>query len=295
MTIRTPASPSRRTAAVTINFISMTPDQLADHARKLAAKSADLAKIANQMAKYEQAYGCTLFLNQADPGTEYVGQGGTPSQRPEIAFLLRKSALEEAGQPDAALTGAGPLAKVESQAERVTESAPAPEPNKSENPAVAVPSASKPTRDQEPVKKAATPKKATASTPTQPAPVKKPAPVAAPKPQAPRADAQPPQKPQPATRPWGSLNLIERDVVKHLERLPDTFTPAEDLTIAELLIGGNKIEAVAMQLEVSPADALARWKSFLCDDVLGANGFPSIDGQKQLLNALRYRQTTAAA
>ena len=50
-----------------------------------------------------------------------------------------------------------------------------------------------------------------------------------------------------------------------------------------------------MQLEVSPADALARWKSFLCNEILGANGFPSIDGQKQLLNALRYRKTTAAA
>lgn len=281
---------------MTIRFISPTSvADLTGRATAMLEEGAQLAALASHLADFERATGRKLFVSEADQGTSHVGQGGIAYQRPEMAFTLRKPEPEETKQPDAALTAATPLGKVDSQAERVTESAPAPEPIKSEKPASAVPSASKPTRDQEPVKKAATPKKATASTPAQPAPVKKPAPVAAPKPQAPVATTQPPQKPQSATRPWGSLNLIERDVVKHLERLPDTFTPAEDLTIAELLISGNRIEAVAMQLEVSPADALARWKGFLCDEVLGANGFPSLDGQKQLLNALRYRKTTAAA
>ncbi|MEO1949266.1 hypothetical protein [Thioclava sp.] len=281
---------------MTIRFISPTSvADLTGRATAMLEEGAQLAALASHLADFERATGRKLFVSEADQGTSHVGQGTFANYRPEFAFPLPKPEPEETRLPDAALTVAAPLGEVESQVERVTESAPAPEPIKSEKPAAAAPSASKPARDQEPVKKAATPKKATASTGRRPALVKKPAPVAAPKPQAPVATAQPPQKPQPATRPLGSLNLIERDVVKHLERLPDTFTPAEDLTIAELLIGGNKIEAVAMQLEVSPADALARWKGFLCDEILGANGFPSIDGQKQLLNALRYRQTTAAA
>lgn len=103
-----------------------------------------------------------------------------------------------------------------------------------------------------------------------------------------------PPRRRPPTARGGALSLPERAIVKHLERLAPAFTLAEDLTIAELLISGNRIEAVALQMEVQASMALARWKAFLCGEVLGENGKPSMDGQQRLLAALRYRKDTAA-
>lgn len=99
---------------------------------------------------------------------------------------------------------------------------------------------------------------------------------------------------QTTVRPWGALSLPERAIVKHLEKMAPAFTPAEELAIAELLIGGNKIEVVALRLEVQASLALARWKAFLCVEVLGEKGKPSMDGQQRLLAAVRYRKDTAA-
>lgn len=91
------------------------------------------------------------------------------------------------------------------------------------------------------------------------------------------------------TMSWAGLTLPERRIVKHLERLPDTFAPQDDLCLVEMLTSGNKIDLVAEFLGVSRDDALDRWKSMLTDDVVGADGRPSLDGQKRLLAALRYR------
>ncbi|MFN4062357.1 MAG: hypothetical protein ACK4IA_16615 [Paracoccus hibiscisoli] len=169
--------------------------------------------------------------------------------------------------PDLRLTFPEVAAKLDTPADPVVEAAPTPEPVKKASPANAEAAAAKPARDQEPVKKPAA------------------RPFAAP------ATA----KPQTTDRPWGALSLPERAIVKHLEKMAPGFTPAEDLTIAELLIGGNKIEAVALQLEVQASMALARWKAFLCAEVLGENGKPSMDGQQRLLAALRYRKDHANA
>lgn len=143
-----------------------------------------------------------------------------------------------------------------------------------------------------------------AETVTEPQPAQE-APAAAPTPPAaPEAPAKPAARPAASTatakpktddRLWGKLNLPERQIVKHLDRLPKTFTPQDDLRLAELLTNGSKIDAAAAFLEVEADAALTRWKSFLCEDVIGANGKPTIDGQKQLLNALRYRVETADA
>ncbi|MFC3169240.1 hypothetical protein [Paracoccus fontiphilus] len=125
------------------------------------------------------------------------------------------------------------------------------------------------------------------------------APAGEPQPALPSSDrpqAAPAARKQKAEdRPWGKLTLPERQIVKHLERLPKTFTPEDDLRLVELLTGGNKIDAAAAFLEVEPDVALTRWKSFLTEDVIGANGKPTIDGQQRLLNALRYRVETADA
>ncbi|MBM3606667.1 MAG: hypothetical protein FJX25_18760 [Alphaproteobacteria bacterium] len=98
------------------------------------------------------------------------------------------------------------------------------------------------------------------------------------------------QKPQQAERPWGKLNLAEREIVKHLEKLPRTFTTEEDLRLVELLTSGNKVGIAAAIMDVPLDQVLARWQAFLCPEVLGPNGKPSITGQEQLLNALRYRK-----
>lgn len=100
--------------------------------------------------------------------------------------------------------------------------------------------------------------------------------------------------PEPArTMKWAGMTLAERRIVKQLERLPDTFAPVDDLHLVEMLTNGSKIEAVAEFLGVDAAAALARWKSFMSDEVAGPDGRPTIDGQKRLLVALRYRAETA--
>lgn len=103
-----------------------------------------------------------------------------------------------------------------------------------------------------------------------------------------RATPEPPR-----TMNWAGLTLPERRIVKHLERLPDTFAPQDDLCLVEMLTSGNKIDLVAEFLGVARADALDRWKSMLTDDVVGADCRPSLDGQKRLLAALRYRVEAA--
>lgn len=158
------------------------------------------------------------------------------------------------------------LPEVASKVDTAAEAAPVQEPIKNAAPANARPVPPKLTPAQDPIKKPAA------------------RPFAAPA----------ASKPQTTDRPWGALSLPERAIVRHLEKMAPAFTPAEDLTIAELLISGNKIEAVALQLEVQASMALARWKAFLCAEVLGENGKPSMDGQQRLLAALRYRKDTAA-
>lgn len=165
-------------------------------------------------------------------------------------------------QPDHGLTPPEVAARVDTPAE----AAPKQEPIKNAASAIAKPVPPKPTAAQDPIKKPAA------------------RPFAAP------AAA----RSQTTDRPWGALSLPERAIVKHLEKMAPAFTPAEDLAIAELLISGNKIEAVALQLEVQASMALARWKAFLCAEVLGENGKPSMDGQQRLLAALRYRKDTVA-
>lgn len=121
------------------------------------------------------------------------------------------------------------------------------------------------------------------------------------------ADQEPVKKPEtlkaaprrqplkaPTDRPWGALSLAERRIVQHVERLPDTFTPEDDLKLVEMLAHGNKIGTVAALLEVEPAVALDRWQAFMCDDVVGLDRKPTITGQAALLKALRYRAEVGA-
>lgn len=129
--------------------------------------------------------------------------------------------------------------------------------------------------------------KATPAAPTPPA-----------KPQSQPAASTAPQSPiaKPDTRTaWDKLTMPERRIVLHLEGLPAWGKPGDDLQLVELLCSGSKITAAAQFLKVEADDALARWNALLCDDVLGANGRPSFDGQSRLLRALRYQKDKANA
>lgn len=87
---------------------------------------------------------------------------------------------------------------------------------------------------------------------------------------------------------WAGLCTAERRIVQHLEGLPDDHSAETDMCIAKMLMSGVKHDAAALTLGMTPEEVLARWKSFLCPEVLGENGKPSIDGQKHLLAALKY-------
>ena len=264
-------NPSKRTPTVSIHFASMTVTEITDRAHKLMEEGTALALLANALTEFEESTGRKLFVSEADQGTQYVGPGTIEVNEPELVFHSpRASSLPDAApsaQPDTGLTVSRLAVRADTPAEPVAEPTPVQEPIKNAAPAIAKPVSPKPTRAQEPVKK--------------PAPRPFAAPAAA--------------KAQTNDRPWGALSLPERAIVKHLERLAPAFTPAEDLTIAELLISGNRIEAVALQMEVQASLALARWKAFLCGEVLGENGKPSMDGQQRLLAALRYRKDHANA
>lgn len=273
--------PSKRNPTVSIHFSSMTVTEITDRANKLMQEGTALALLANALTEFEEATGRKLFVSEADQGTQYVGtpepvgikitmaDSGLSAAVVQDARAAAGSAMAAADsvevssqQPDSCLTVSRLAVRVDAPAE----AAPVQEPIKNAAPAIAKPVPPKPTAAQDPIKKPAA------------------RPFAAP------AAA----RSQTTDRPWGALSLPERAIVKHLEKMAPAFTPAEDLAIAEMLISGNKIEAVALQLEVQASMALARWKAFLCAEVLGENGKPSMDGQQRLLAALRYRKDTAA-
>ncbi|MFG6081567.1 hypothetical protein ACEUZ9_002191 [Paracoccus litorisediminis] len=94
---------------------------------------------------------------------------------------------------------------------------------------------------------------------------------------------------------WFGMLAPERRLVEHLDGLPDDFAPEDDLHLVEMLTSGSKVEAVAEFLQVDADTAMKRWRKLLSEDVVGTNGRPTIDGQKYLLAALRYRVEAAKA
>lgn len=88
---------------------------------------------------------------------------------------------------------------------------------------------------------------------------------------------------------WDALTAEERRIVNHLDKLTGTFSPVQDLNIAQCLFAGVKIPVVASEMGEAPEDVSARFNAMQCDATLGSNGKPSIDGQRRLMVALRYR------
>lgn len=141
-----------------------------------------------------------------------------------------------------------------------------------------------PAANPEPPHSAKSPDPAPVAPKAQVAPV---APVAAPV----RPHAKTAAKPT-RTAKWGALTVQERSVVLHLEALPDTFSPSDDLAVAQSLTGGIKATEIAPELGITPEEVVSRWKAMWCHAVLEKSRTPTIEGQRRLLAALRYRVET---
>lgn len=92
-----------------------------------------------------------------------------------------------------------------------------------------------------------------------------------------------------ASPSWTSLTLAQRALVKHLEKLSDDFAPQDDLDIASGLFDGQKAPTIAINLGVTPEEVVARFKLMKHRDILDPKGHLTIDGQRDLIVALRYR------
>lgn len=111
---------------------------------------------------------------------------------------------------------------------------------------------------------------------------------------APAATTAPVRASAKSARPmaWAGLTSQERSIVLHLERLPDTFSPVDDLNIAQCLTSSVKAPAIALEMDITAEEVVARWKAMWCSAVLESSRTPTIEGQKRLLAALRYRVET---
>lgn len=114
-----------------------------------------------------------------------------------------------------------------------------------------------------------------------------------PKPEPAKVEAAPapaPAQPKPVENPsWTNLTLAQRALVKHLERMNDDFAPQDDLDIASGLFDGRKAPTIAADLGVTPEEVVARFKLMKHRDILDPKGHLTIDGQRDLIVALRYR------
>lgn len=78
-------------------------------------------------------------------------------------------------------------------------------------------------------------------------------------------------------------------VLSHLLTLPrGSFTAADDLFLAEGLASRRALAEIADQLGCEPAAVTARWKAMLFPDLTDRHGHILLDGQTDLLRALRW-------
>lgn len=144
---------------------------------------------------------------------------------------------------------------------------------------------------------------------TSSAPIKAPAAPAAPPPaasapiSAPEAPEKPKAAPAPRTAPvrkpqkgrplaWDKLSMAERGIVLHLESLPDTFSPHDDRSLVQCILGRIPAATIADELAVTAEDVVTRWRSMWCNAVLNGQKTPTAEGQERLMAALRYRVET---
>ncbi|GGH36160.1 hypothetical protein SAMN05444007_108229 [Cribrihabitans marinus] len=91
-------------------------------------------------------------------------------------------------------------------------------------------------------------------------------------------------KPDPEPAPPDALNAAEREIDMHLNALGygNSWSPARDLRLAELLAEGAGAFAAAEELGIAKTEAVGRWMNLNTDK-------GSIDHQARLLRVLRHR------
>ena len=100
-----------------------------------------------------------------------------------------------------------------------------------------------------------------------------------------------PDEAEPAQEPAAPRRLTGRQqrLVDHLGRLGDDFEPSDDLWLAESLAKGINLSVIADQLGCDLATARGRYRAMLVTEIRSPSGSITIDGQADLLAALRYR------
>lgn len=97
------------------------------------------------------------------------------------------------------------------------------------------------------------------------------------------------EPPPPAAVAPPALTMRQNRLVDHLGRLGDDFEPADDLWLVTSLAKGSSLDVIADQLGCDMAAARARFRSMLTDDITSSRGAITLDGQADLLEALKYR------
>lgn len=85
------------------------------------------------------------------------------------------------------------------------------------------------------------------------------------------------------------LSRRQQLLVDHLNRLPSAFTPEDDMFLIEQLASGTPGNVIADQLGTDLKTIGARFRAMQIDDILNKRGNVTLEGQQDLLVAVRYR------
>lgn len=92
-----------------------------------------------------------------------------------------------------------------------------------------------------------------------------------------------------------ALSARQRRILHHLNLLSDDFAPIDDQDIVEGLTSGRKAEALADEMGCAAREVVNRWKRLLTDEVVNFKGQITLDGQADLVVAVRHLAKRAAS
>lgn len=92
-----------------------------------------------------------------------------------------------------------------------------------------------------------------------------------------------------------ALSARQRRILHHLNLLSDDFAPIDDLDIVEGLTSGRKAEALADEMGCAAREVVNRWKQLLTAEVVNFKGQIMLDGQADLVAAVRHLAKRAAS
>ena len=93
----------------------------------------------------------------------------------------------------------------------------------------------------------------------------------------------------PAAPPAPRLTIRQKRIFDHLKRLSDDFTVEDDLYLAQEITGGTPPEVVADELGCDMRTVVTRLRAMQVPEILTAKNMLTIDGQADLMVAVRCR------